>query len=342
MPEPRVAVLILNWNGWKDTIECLASVFRLSFDDFVVVLCDNASTDGSVERIREWSGSPHRTDLAPPGRYSQLPGRELPEVIPMAELTRDQAEAGTPLPRDARLIVVHNGGNLGFAQGNNVGLRYLLGQPDIEFVWILNNDVAVDHLALRELVACARDQPGIGGVGATIYEYNEPQVVQAAGGGLFSMGNASPRLITKPRRARTKDGAPLLDFVSGACMLVRTDVLRAVGLIDESFFIYCEDVDLSVRIRASGYSLVHATNAKIWHKGGSTFGHRSPRHDYYTIRNTLALVRKHYPVMTPLVAAYLMSRAVLPKIVRGQWTRLAAAWHGYRDYRSGVTGSLPR
>ena len=54
MTEPRVAILLLNWNGWKDTLECLESIFRLDYRNFVVVLCDNASTDGSVEQIRDW------------------------------------------------------------------------------------------------------------------------------------------------------------------------------------------------------------------------------------------------------------------------------------------------
>jgi GT2 family glycosyltransferase len=124
-------------------------------------------------------------------------------------------------------------------------------------------------------------------------------------------------------------------------MLLRSRDLQSTGLIDASFFIYCEDVDLCVRLRASGAKLVHARAAKIWHKGGSTFGHRSVRHDYYTVRNTLALVRKHYPLMTPIISAYLIYRAVLPKIVRGQWVRLRAAWRGYRDYSKRVTGPFP-
>jgi GT2 family glycosyltransferase len=342
MPEPRVAILILNWNGWKDTIECLDSVVRLEYDNYVIVLCDNASTDGSLERVRAWSRNPEHTDLAIQARRGQGRGRPLPKAVPLVELTREQAEAGHAVPAGAPFILIHNGGNLGFAQGNNVGLRYVLSRPDFDFVWILNNDVVVDPRSLAELVVCAQGETAIAGVGATIFEYNEPEVVQAAGGGVFSLGHASPRLISKPRHqgGRAKDAAPLLDFISGACMLVRTSELRTVGLIDESYFIYCEDVDLSVRIRANGSSLAHARNAKIWHKGGSTFGHRSPRHDYYTIRNTMALVRKYHPVMTPFVGAFLIYRAVIPKLVRRQWTRLAAVWRGYRDYRSRVTGPL--
>lgn len=321
MTEPRVAILVVNWNGWKDTLECLESVFRLAYQNFVVVLCDNASSDGSVDRFREWIST------------------ERP--IAFAELTRAEAEAGGPTAVDARIVLVHNGANLGFAEGNNVGLRYLIGQPDIDYVWLLNNDVVVDRRALTEMVACAGAETGIGAVGATIYEYSEPDVVQAAGGGMFSRRNVIPRLITAPRPMREGHAAPTLDFISGSCMLVRLETLKTVGLVDESYFMYCEDVDLCVRLRAAGSTLVHATAARVWHKGGSTVGHRSARHDYYTVRNTMALVRKHYPLMTPFIAAYLIYRAVLPKILRGQWSRLAAGWRGYRDFTKRVTGPAP-
>ena len=343
MMRPRAAILVLNWNGWKDTIECLDSVFRLEYDNFVVVLCDNASTDGSIERIRAWRADPSAKANAMVSQHVQSKGRSLPASIPIVELTRAQAEAGEGDAGDAPLVLIHNGGNLGFAQGNNVGLRYVLSRPEFEYVWILNNDVAVDSKSLAELVTCAVAHPDVAGVGGTVYEYNEPDAVQAAGGGVFSMTHATPRLIQKPRRRLTaaKDAPPVVDFITGACMLVRTDELRRAGLIDESFFIYAEDVDLSVRLRANGSSLVHAERAKIWHKGGGAVGHRSRNHDYYTIRNTLAVVRKHYPMMTPVVATYLIYRAVLPKIVRRQWARLSAAWRGYRDYRSRVTGPSP-
>jgi GT2 family glycosyltransferase len=340
MPRPRVAVLLLNWNGWRDTVECLETVFRLQYENFIVVVCDNASTDDSVERLRDWA-SEQPTGIV--GAFPQLASADHPIQRPVAliELTRKQAESGAPIPASARLVLVHNGDNLGFAAGNNVGLILLLAQADVEFAWILNNDVVVDPHSLTLLVDCARSDPRVGAVGATILEYREPSVIQAAGGGVFSKRYFNPRLITKPRTDTiVGTNIPTLDFISGACLLVRTDVLRSVGLIDESFFIYCEDVDLSVRIRERGFQLAHAGQARIWHKGGSAMGHRSPRHDYYTVRNTLALVRKHHPVMLPVIASYLVYRAILPKLVRGQRERLAAAWRGYRDFRNRVTGAV--
>jgi GT2 family glycosyltransferase len=316
MSRPRVAILLLNWNGCRDTMECLESLSRLEYSDYFVVLCDNGSTDDSIRSIRGWGGDR------------------------MIELDRDQAESGVARPVDAHLVLIHNGGNLGFAAGNNVGLRYLVAQSDVDHVWLLNNDVIVDPFALSAMVTCARSEPGIGAVGTTIFEYSQPTVIQAAGGGVFSRRHFNPDLVTRPRR-KADGRAPRLDFISGASLLVSIDALRRVGFIDEAFFIYCEDVDFCVRLRALGLDLVHAESARIWHKGGSSMGHRSLRHDYYTVRNTLAVVRKHYPGMVPMAAAYLFYRAVLPKLARRQGARLRAVWRGFRDFRDRVMGPVP-
>jgi GT2 family glycosyltransferase len=340
MIEPRVAIIVLNWNGWKDTLECLDSVFRLEYDNYVVIVCDNASTDDSVDQIRSWASAP--SPVVSPNRPPLSGGRPLPPVIALSELTRGDVETGAEADRDARMILIHNGDNLGFAQGNNVGLQHSIAGARFDYVWLLNNDVVVDKDALHELVRCAQSEPDIGAVGSTIYEYAEPDVVQAAGGGVFSRNKVIPQLIRSPRRGagQRPDQAPDLDFISGACMLIGVSELRQVGLIDEAFFIYCEDVDIGVRIRNAGRRLVHAQESRIWHKGGSTIGHRSVRHDYYTVRNMFALVRKHYPRKTLRVGVYLLVYALLPKIVRGQWGRIGAAWRGYIDYRSGVVGRV--
>lgn len=319
--EPRVAVLLLNWNGWKDTLECLESLFRMAYGNFFVVLCDNASTDGSIDRIRRWCAEPDR-------------------AISMRELDRAAVAAGAPLPREARIAVIHNGENLGFAAGNNVGLEFLRDRLAADYVWILNNDVIVASDSLSEMVRCAQSESAVGGVGATIFEYGEPTVVQAAGGGVFSRLHINPRLVTRPTGSRAGGRAPTVDFISGACMLVPMPALLAGDLIDESFFIYCEDVDFCVRIRARGLRMVHAEAAHIWHKGGGSIGHRSLRHDYYTVRNTLAVVQKHYPEMTPVIAGYLVYRTLLPKVLRWQLDRLRVVFRGFRDYRRRITGPV--
>ena len=116
-------VVLLNWNGWKDTIECLESVFRLEGPVVRVVVCDNASVDGSLERIKQWAnGELQARSENPALAYLVSPFIEKP--IAYRELTRNEAESQCA-NADDRLILIQNGENLGFAGGCNVGLRLL-------------------------------------------------------------------------------------------------------------------------------------------------------------------------------------------------------------------------
>jgi GT2 family glycosyltransferase len=121
-------------------------------------------------------------------------------------------------------------------------------------------------------------------------------------------------------------------------MLMRVETVRQVGGFDERYFMYCEDVDLSLRIRAHGLRIALAADAEMWHKHGASMGHRSPRHDYYLTRNALLVVHKFYPRMLPAAMLFSVYRCVLPKVIRGQWGRLRAVRGAYRDFFSFVRG----
>jgi GT2 family glycosyltransferase len=107
-------------------------------------------------------------------------------------------------------------------------------------------------------------------------------------------------------------------------MLVRTDVLARVGLLDERFFIYAEDGDFSLRMTRSGWHLEHAADALVWHKGSQTTVRGSAFNDYHHVRSSLLLVRKWHRHRLPVAFAYWFYRALAPKLVRGQWRRVSA------------------
>jgi GT2 family glycosyltransferase len=339
---PRVAVLLLNWNGWKDTIECLESVLRLSYPHVSVVLCDNASTDGSVDKIRAWAAGTLSAEFSTPSALRDLVEPAIEKPIPIRELTRVEFENGAQLA-DGELTIIHNVGNLGFAGGNNVGLDFIRRNELAEYVWILNNDILVAPDSLTELMREARTNPSHGGIGATLFEYATPEEVQSVAGGLFPAWKGLSIPLKRMKYVGAKNGGtcPVLDYLSAGCMLVPTRVLTTVGLLDESYFMYAEDVDYSLRMRRAGLSLGFAPLAKVWHKGGGAVGHRSARHDYYIVRNSLQLVREYHPRMLPIATAYVAFRCALPKVVRGQWTRLAVLRRAYSDFKSGAFGPAP-
>jgi GT2 family glycosyltransferase len=329
-----VDILLLNWNNWQDTVECLESVFQSSHESFRVVVCDNGSTNDSLERLRAWA----RGDLLPAIVRSPLaePLRKRRDPIPFAEYSRPQAERGGDRAMDgARFILIAVGENLGFAGGNNVGLRLITARNEAKFVWLLNNDTVVAANAMCELVKVATRDGALGSVGATLLEYWSPNVVQAAGGGRLVSWQGLPREHSATGQARgSREGThpDRLDFISMGCLLVPLDVVKRVGLIDERYFLYCEDIDYSLRVRALGWRLAFAAGAEVWHKGGAAAIHGSSRHDYYMVRSALLLVHKFFPRRLPIAFGFSLFRCALPKVVRGQWTRLRAVLRAYRDF----------
>src|SRR6266550_3770056 len=145
---PRVHVLLVNYNGWRDTLECLETVFRLDYPDVRVIVCDNGSTDGSLERIQAWAEGTQPATIRHVTAHHALQGTPVRKPIPYALRDRAQAEGGTLPDADARLVLVRLGENRGFTGGNNVGLRYLQTRGEPGLVWILNNDTVVESSSL--------------------------------------------------------------------------------------------------------------------------------------------------------------------------------------------------
>lgn len=339
---PRVYVLLLNWNGWRDTLECLDSLFRMHYPHFRVVVCDNASSDESVERIAAWADG---LLAAPAGASPARSAEEVAKPLPYALLDRAEAERGGG-GEDAPLVLVQNGSNGGFAAGNNVGLRYALARG-ADYVWLLNNDTVVAPDTLGELVAAAEADPGAGMVGAKLLFYDEPETIQAAAGGKLTRWNGFTSLYGSGEEDRGDWDRPLEpDYVHGASLLVRAGVAREVGLMDERYFLYSEEVDWSVRTRRAGWRLGYAHRARVWHKEG-----RTARQDggvgreYHSTRSRFILIWTHYPRLLPLALAYSVYRTVLPKVVRRQPERARAAMRAYRDFfvrDVGSTGATTR
>jgi GT2 family glycosyltransferase len=331
MPLPRVQIIILNWNGYRDTVGCLASVFALDYSNFRVVVCDNGSSDGSLERIREWAEAGEIV-TAREGSHTlpSIPVRRAP--VPYVEYDRSLAERGGSEGDDAPLVLIRTGGNLGFAGGNNVGLRYSLARGDSDYVWLLNNDTVVDAGALRELVAVATSDPRLAAVGGTLLEYDQPDVVQDVAGANFSRWHGMITRIGHEKSARAPRPVPeRLDYISGGCMLVRASILPAIGLLDERFFIYGEDTDWCLRMQAARYAIAYAPGANIWHKNGGSSASGGPFQTFHNTRCPLLLIHKYQPARLPVAFGYSLYRCLLPKIVRRQGPALRAVLRAYVD-----------
>lgn len=341
-------VVILNWNGWADTIECLESVFRSEYPALQVVVCDNGSTDGSLERIREWAEG--KLDVMVPGEHP-LRGFSFPPVPkPIAHVEYDRATAergrGSQARGEPPLVLIRTGANLGYAGGNNVGMRYALARADVEHIWLLNNDTVVAPDALSRLVERLAAVPRAGMCGSTLRYYDAPAAVQTLGGFSYNrwLGTSRPLRPDGRRRLDARAIERRLFGIQGASVLVTRTFLERVGLLAEEYFLYFEEQDWAVRARRAGCALAFAAASVVYHKEGSATGGRSRAtkakstlSDYHLIRSRLLFTRKFYPYALPSVYFGLLGTAV-NRIRRRQWNRIPMLVSvSLRALRSGVT-----
>lgn len=257
--------------------------------------------------------------------------------------SRDGSEAAV---RDAfpDLEFLQTGENLGFAGGNNQGLRWGL-QQGADYVLVLNNDTEVDSGLVDALVDRAESDPDIGIVGASIAYADRADALWAFGGGRFDVATGRVRHIQREVAADELASRGHVHFyVTGCTMLLRRRMLEEVGLFDTSYFHFCEDVDLCLRAGAAGYQVAVAPRARLVHKVSATTRLHSPVFLYYNLRSRLTLVRRFGPAgaPSPRAVAILWLRLWRPALLGGMglsgWRALRRA---LRDFHDGVEGPAP-
>ncbi len=264
----RVAIILVNWNGKDDTLPCLASLQKLTTYNLqpTTIVIDNGSTDDSVAVIR----------------------KKFPEVE-----------------------VLETGENLGFTGGNNVGILRAL-EKGVDFVWLLNNDTITDKNALLALIDGFKE-PTAGIAGSKIYfapgrEYHRERYKEKDrgrvlwyAGGLIDWNNmyASHRGVDEVDRGQY-DMTQETPFITGCSMMVRKEVFDRIGLLDEKFFAYLEDLDFCLRARQAGYKLLYVPKSVVWHVNAGSSGVGSDTHQYYMMRNRLLVGMRYAPVRTKL------------------------------------------
>jgi hypothetical protein len=325
-----VCVVLVNWRGWRDTVECLESLFRSTGVEFQVLVCDNDSGDGSLDHVRAWAEG--RLDVAvdPSHPLRPLSFPPIPKPVRYACMSREEAERGGGDGADAPLVLVQTGANLGFAGGCNVGIRFALSRAAHRYVWLLNNDTVVDPHAMRALVDAAEADARAGMIGSTLLFYDDPQTVQALGLAAYNEWLALPRHVRTPEDVAALRGgearAPHA-YVVGASMLVPRPFLDDVGLLNEDHFLFFEELDWAVRARGR-WGLAHAAASRVFHKEGASNGGNSAGSgksllaDYHFMKNRIVVTRRHFPRRLPSV--YLaLGVAVARRALRGEWAR---AW----------------
>lgn len=218
------------------------------------------------------------------------------------------------------VTVLENGRNLGFAEGNNVGIRYALSQG-ADYVLLLNNDTIVDPQMLKVLVRVAESDEQVAIVGPKIYYYDEPETIWSAGGILRRFGTPVMLGVDEVDSGQ-HDELKEVDWISGCALLIKDSVIQQIGLIDARFFIYFEETDWCSRARRAGFKVLYVPQARMWHKIQPRRQALSPRHVYLMTRNRLLFLQN--------------SGAKLPAIlfvVVTEYLRMLVTWTVRREHQ---------
>lgn len=321
--QKRVAVIIVNWNGWVECIECLDSLFGQDHPNLHVFVVDNDSQDRSVERLANWCDSP-----SPDPKWFRHPGvirftdRSDFESLPYRVVIRTDGEQFPPF--GCRLTLVRSGGNLGFAGGCNVGIA-TAGLRNYDYFWFLNADAVVHRQALVELIGRAERQIDIGMVGSTVRYYDVPDRVQAMGGARLDRSNGDSKHIGEGASVNDIPADPSvvereLTYIMGASMLVSQKYITEIGPMEEDYFLYFEDADWGMR-GLGKFMFGFAPNSHVFHKWGAN-SHKSASHvsSKYYYRNRLRFVSRFLPGRLG-AARRAMFEQMLRHIARGRWTQ---------------------
>lgn len=322
----KISIIILNWQNWQDTLACLDSLRQLqSTVPFSIVVCDNASQDDSVAQILHW-GQQH---------FSQH-HRFIDAIQNEPNLSNN------PSKIHATFTLIQTGNNLGFAGGNNVGIRYALSDASCEYLWILNNDTIVDQYALQRLYDCAQQHPDIALFGSTIVDFYQPDTVQCAGGCRYSPWLTRFQNVLGGKSLHFVKQQPediQFDYVYGASMFLRVTTVKHIGLLNEEYFLFYEELDYTRRLKKAGQHIGWCKLSVVYHKCSATIGQarqrdraKLQRANYYENLSTLKYTRNfHFPLLFWVFPFRFFVKSIL-LITRRQFFLFPSLLAAYRDF----------
>ncbi|MBU1662958.1 MAG: glycosyltransferase family 2 protein [Chloroflexi bacterium] len=258
---PGIAIIILNWNSWRDTLECLETVLKSDYPNFRVILIDNASADNSYVHIYRWcTGQPDEPI------NSQFPDLIYPLVnkpldICIGKILNRKYSLNSDIG-NSRILLMENDENSGFAVANNIGIRVACEQFNPDFYVLLNNDTVIRPNTISELVRHAIDNPDFAALQSAIYKYDQPGQIANAGGTILPWGQ------TKYYKSIQSGTLHPITFINGCALCLPRKSIEKFGQLTEQFFFGEEDFEFSMRMKRAGQKMGCVADSKVFHKIG--------------------------------------------------------------------------
>jgi len=291
MNEPLVSIILLNWNGYEDTLEALESLYQINYPNYNVIVADNNSTNDSVEKIREYSLGNIKIET----KYTKFMQNKPIQLTILKEGEFTKVD-NISTENEKKLLLIENKENYGFAKGNNIAIEYTIKYDEPEYILLLNNDTIVAPDFLEKMIAVAQSDSKIGLLGPKFYYYD----YEGSHDTIWCIGSVVDldhfpghhSIMEEPNYDLTQDVIEC-DWVSGAGALIKTEAMPKTFLSTE-FFFGCEDVDLAIAIKEKGYKVVTVMDSIIWHKVGMSRHKNSTfKTEYDHIKTNLQFIKKH-------------------------------------------------
>lgn len=301
---PKVYIVILNYNGWRDTIECLESVFRNSYENYQVVVLDNNSIDNSMNLIKMWAEG--RLDLwaTCDNGLKELSFPPVPKSIPYVYFDKNEfqkLEGDEFIPDNIPLILIQTGDNLGFAGGNNIALKMILSKNKEGYIWLLNPDMVIEKETLNKLAEFAVNHKN-SIIGCHVKDYSDPSKTHYLGGAKFNQYTGTISFINSPQELNK------LDYISGGSLFTHIDSFIEIGLLPEDYFLYWEDNDWCAQAKLKGLKINVCLEAVCYTKTSTSIG-KGYLSDYYYTLNAIKYIKKYH-------SHYLLITLLLGNIIR--------------------------
>ena len=294
--KPVVFIVLLNYNGAEDTIDCLKSLQNVGYSTMKIIVVDNASTDDSVERLSN-------------------------------------------AQKDYEFIFLTSEENNGFSAGNNIGIRYALAN-DADYVLLLNNDTVVKPDFLSLAVEASENDDSVGLTIGKILYYKEPDLIWYGGGELKPPYNYSIHLGFKENQNNPEfNQQRYVTYATGCYFLLKRAAIEKVGLMDEDYFLYCEDTDYSIRMTRGGFKMLYCPQSVIYHKVSSSTGKGSSFSTYYIARNNIILYRRYFSGKERAIGLLYWFYKMFRSIMKSNLDR-KAFWRGVRAGSRGELGKV--
>ena len=302
---PRVGICVLNFHQPEATRDCVASLLQREPPTTRVLWLENDA------------------DANPSG---------LDRILAEAPFPWVEVPPDGPLPGSGVVGIIRIHGNLGYARGNNVGLR-LLEANGLPYAWVVNNDTRLVEGSSSSLVEAALARPGVGIWGSAIVtDHFEPYY-----GGVIRLNDYKPRRCGSIEELERDP----LAFVSGCSLFMRTETAARVGFIPDDYFLYYEDPAFSLEAKKLGFGISALDSVRIWHHESLSVGDRSDLKIYYNARNRWAFIRKYFPEALRFQARRRWYR-LQSLLFRGRLKHTYIEWLAYRAFRKGETGRNSR